>query len=384
MQSKWLFGFALGSVLTACSSTESIGSGSEPMGGTGGGAAERAGTTGGDAAGVGRSEETGGNSAGGSSPSGSSGTTPAPVAASGCTTEIVATEGTSYGVKGEGAFEIDYVKPSSELTFDWSALAHNLAGEPLDPQADIDELLVGLARLSVSELIQHFTDGNLAQSDLDVVLELPTEEARTTASTFDLNPVGGSTRLSPEALLTYFDANQYPPATHTYFAMVSHGTDVGFGVQAYTLFSLDPTTAVTTVPILDPKGSLAVYTSPPDTPNPVVPVGVAGIDIDFSQLTHDTRGRAISSQDITKVEVIMTSTPLVGTNLNSLFSATRDHVWHRSLSNESTVNLATLTDDEGMPFGGFERGYGWLLELHDDGLVPLLAYLAVLSPGCDP
>ncbi len=382
MQSKWLRGALHGLAivtLVGCTGTEAIGGG-DASGGSGGSGTGGGGGTGG----LGISAGTGGNSTDGPSESGGSETTPAELTGNDCTTELVATDATSYGVKGEGSFEIQYLKPGSELSFDWSGLAHNLAGDPLDAEADIDDLVVGLAHLSLSELIQRFTDGNVTQSDLDVVWELRTEEARTTASAFELNPVGGSTMLSHAALLAYFDVNEYPPATHTYFAMASHGTDVGFGVQAYTLFYLDPTATETTVSIVDPTMSLAVYTSPPDSPRPMVPVGVAGIDVDFGQLTHDTRGRAITGQDITKVELIVTSTPLAGVNLNALLAASRDHVWHRSLSNETSVNLSTLTDDDGVPFGGFERGYGWLLELHDGGLVPSLAYLVVLSPGCEP
>jgi len=383
MQPKWLFGFALGIVMTACSSTETIGSGSEATGGTGGGGAERAGGAGGGTGGSGFSAGTGGHSADGLSQSGSSGT--APVAASACTTELVATDATSFSVLGEGGFDIDYVQPNVELTFDWSGLAHNLAGDPLDPQTDIDELLVGLAHLSLADLAQHLTDGNLASSDLDVVLELQTEEARTTASTFDLTPTGSSTPPSRDALLAYFDAEAYPPATHTYFAMASHGTDIGFGVQAYTLFYLDSTTSETAIPIRDPFRSQAVYTSPPDSPRPTVPLGIAGIDVDFSQLTHDTYGRPITAQDVTRVELIETSTPLGGANLHELFAVNRDHVWHRTLSHETSVNLSTLTDDDGNAFGGLEtNGYGWILQLYDGGLVPLTAYLAVLSPGCSP
>jgi hypothetical protein len=380
MQAKWLVGSALAVVLTACSSTENIGSGSGTTGGTGGGAGLGAGGTGGGA-------DTNGGGFGGKRTANGTGGSPAismdrPEDPSRPSCRVLgATDDNGYKITVSSAVVSFSVKPSSELTIDWSALGHNLAGDPIDPRADIDDLVVGLVDAQASVLEQLLVDDEVGQAQLVAVWEAQTGEARTAASTFDLVPLNG-VKQSQADLLGYFEADAVPEG-QSYFVMVSKGTTVGSGVQAFTVFSLDEASSDTTITLTDDLTTVIRGTYPPILPDPSIPAGIAGITLDFDQLDHDARGRAISWQNIVKVEVIMTSADASSGRRNGLLDLPRDHVWQAPLDTVASVNLATLIDAEGNAFAGVDQEHGWLLALYDDrSLLPVPAYLVVLDPDC--
>lgn len=310
---------------------------------------------------------------------GSAGMTPG--LASTCVTALVATNETSYTVRAGEALAFFNVEPNSELTIDWSGLTQNLAGDAIDPQADIAEVLVGLTHLSPFELSNRLVDNQLDASDLEIIWERPTEAALSSTSTFDLVPIGSGAKQSEAALLGYFDPSAYPPDSHSYFALVSQGTAIGFGVQALALFGLNPNSTETLVTLDDASAKINPTTSPPLTPDPVVPVGVASITLDFEQLTEDTRGSAITWQNIRSAEIIMTSADLGGGARTTLLGVPREHVWQATTTG-SSIDLATLKDADGNAFTGADQEHGWLLVLYDDNLLPIPAYLVVLNPAC--
>jgi len=57
----------------------------------------------------------------------------------------------------------------------------------------------------------------------------------------------------------------------------------------------------------------------------------------------------------------------------------KDHVWQRSLSDDTSVDLSTLTDDTGDAFTGIDADHRWLFELYDDS--PRLPFGAHALPG---
>jgi hypothetical protein len=381
-------------VLTACSGTESIGSGDETTGGSGGSGGS-AGLGSGGTSGTGGTETNGsGGSAlsDGSGGLGETGTGGAPAdsgiaegsggsAGRSCVTRIVATDDNGYKITVDTTVELFTVKPSSELTIDWSGLGHDLAGDPLDPRADIDDVVVGLVNVPAFKVGQQLIEGEVTQSELAILWESRTGESRTVASTFDLAPIGAGMKQSQADLLGYFDAVALPPEANSYFVEVSTGTAVGFGVQAFTVFSLDETSSNTALTLADDTVRITKRTSPPNARDPAVPAGVAGITLDFSQLQQDAEGHAITWQNITKAEVVMTSTDIRAGTRSAVLDASRDHVWRAAL-NADSVDLGTLTDDAGNGFTGIDKEHGWLLALYEDSLLPVPAYLVELNPNC--
>jgi hypothetical protein len=53
------------------------------------------------------------------------------------------------------------------------------------------------------------------------------------------------------------------------------------------------------------------------------------------------------------------------------------------LSDDTSVDLSTLTDDAGDAFTGIDADHRWLFELYDDSLMPAPAYLLELTPCPD-
>jgi len=365
--------------LAACSGTE------EPAPPTGAGAG---GTTGGTAGTGGSTAGTGGTTAGtggttggtAGAGAGSGGSSGSAGAATSCNDAIVATAAQNYAFSSTITLPPVMVQPDVELTFDWSAVTQDLLGHDLSPTADVDMVELGLWELTQAELEEKLNADQLKQSDLEVIANLETGQTLTSATLFNFTSAG--TPLTPDQILPYMNATNYPPDLHTYTIMIATGTVLGQGTRLLQAFRLDPTSTNTTVNLTNASVNLVWNADLGALTSPEVHAATAGITIDWSGMTVNSMGFPFEPSDITEVMVgHYDETP---EELESQFldlELIHEDLWRGMVAAGTSINLSELTNEAAAPFPGITASGTWVLALIcGDCANPAPWYLTILKP----
>jgi hypothetical protein len=343
------------------------------------------GGSGGSGGGSGGAAGAGGGGAGGA------------VACLGATLE--AKEANDYHFSSTLTFPPIKVQPKTELTFDWSGVTHDFLGHALDPKTDLNMISVLSWGLPRAELESRLNADTLLQKDLTVVpLTLTTDgntpgvaAGATSAKlfTFTLNggaisPDGGA--ITPERVLDYFDADNYPPDITTYTVMAATGDVVGEGTRMIQSFVLDKSSTNTEVTMTSDSTQLTYDANLHSLTPTGIPAGQSAITLDWtSSISTNALGNPFEPTNITHVLVgHYTETP---TELESKFldiEIIATELYEADVLIGTTIDFSTLKTKDGQAFQGIDDTGTWLVALQC-GICrnPAPWYLSILKP-CSP
>lgn len=347
----------------ACSGTSSIGHGTLDGGG-----------------GQGSSEQpdsgTPSVTAGTPSTDGTGGVTSEPPGAAECVSTIEATEANDYELVPTFGFELTHVAANMNLTFDWSGVTQDFLGQALDPKADIAHVELSLVpyKDTADVLARDFMTLSTQTADL---LELDTLGSRTRAGTEKF-----TVQMPPpiqDYVLSDFDGVTF--GGYPYLLSIASTSAAGNQIRMFAPFVLDDASMNTNVLMTSQSTTLA-WASNLTT---LTPVHVRPQDphemLDLSHLTSDVYGRPFP-QTLREVRISEHSAALddLAGEVMGL-DAVADHVWRAPAGTETSIDLSTLTDDDGQPFRGIDpAGHTWLLALYADDVIPAPVFLTALEP----
>lgn len=294
-----------------------------------------------------------------------------------CGTSLEATQASNYSVSSVLSLDVSGVRPTADLTVDWSALTRDFRGRPVE---GIDMVEVALWPLDVATFEQQLSDDTL-QNPIIIAYILP-ETGSTSANLLDLQVPDGP--LGAEILAPYFSVENYPPSNHTYSVMLANGTDVGRGTRMLKAFRLDPGSDTTDILIDSTSTQIAARADLHTLEPHHAPVSTPSIVIDWTGLRVTGAGGDFIPSSITRVDVakFSASVPELEAGFFDL-EELADERYTASVEVGTKYDLA-LTRDADQFFPGIDASGTWLLALSCGACQnPAPWYLTVLEP-CAP
>lgn len=297
---------------------------------------------------------------------------------------ILITDETNYTLGNSLTVDTFALKDASDLTFDWSGLTQDMFGQPLDAGADVDLVLLSLWEMSPGELVDHILHDTLTLRENRGVLTTYPEGAYTSRRLLEFDLL--RSKVPEDLIWGYFDLEhpdfEYPPASHTFMVMASSGTIPGKGPRMLAFFKLDPESEQTELALTNDTASLDLAVSLTSAKRVQVPTGVPALTIDWSRMEHTPLGNEYRSDQITRAVVGQFSRPLE--HLEEDFIALEslaDGWWSREVVSGTSVDLGSLTDENGDLFPGITSGDVWLVALFCGScLSPAPWSITVLEP----
>ena len=274
------------------------------------------------------------------------------------------------------------VAPRTTLTFDWSAVTSDFLKHPMSPTTDVDMVSLLMWSIDQQSFEQKLNDDALAQSDLVAITMLYTNQAITSGTTDDLTVFGQA--IDPNDMIGYLDPSLYPPAQHTYTVMVVTGTTAGKGTRMVKVFTIDPSSTNTQVPIDSNSTQLAYQVDLHSLQPTQIPVGSNSIAVDWSSIALNAMGREFVTNkidDVTVAHYDHTPTELEGLFLDLDEPGVATGKWEAPVSSGSSIVLSSLVDTSNSPFPGIDATGTWILGLRCTSCQnPAPWYLTVLRP----
>ncbi len=238
-----------------------------------------------------------------------------------------------------------HLAPGEDASVDWSALAHDFYGDPLDPVAGVSRAaLVALPELTPEGVSDALARDALLQADVGLFVFCAPTDARCRLTDFEI-----------------FDNNL---EVERYFLA---------GTGTWLLALLTPADSIAAVAFLLPDGAdHAVALHDGDATlalsvdfaslAPVVVSPGAPFVIDWSALTRDGLGNPLDPSTVDRLVVARFDGPLsaVADVAHRLDSAA-DALWEAPIAGTS-ADLAGLTGNT--PFAGIDEEHTWLLALY--------------------
>ncbi len=352
----------------------------DTTGGMGGGApTTTAGTGGAAGSGVAGSDAAG---AGGTSTAGSC---LAPDETGKLTLDALA-ENNYYFVSDLTVASVD-VMPNSDLTVDWSGLTKDFNGRPLDPMADIQSVGLLVWNMPADEFHMKLNQDALqGQFTYTTPLLAFTMGSVTSANVFSFVPptaMDGSEMLDPEQILPFLSAEDVDQDAVTYTVMPMGGTAIGRDVKAIMRFRLNPDSTNTTINVSDDSTSLT-WEADLDRGAPVhIPAGTSNILVNWRR----TMEKNVLGNDWVRgkiSEVVVGKYLMTPAELSQRFLEVEtlgDKFFTGEVTAGDELELSTLTDAAGAPFGGIDSEGTWILALRCGTCGnPAPWYVSVLKP----
>jgi len=308
--------------------------------------------------------------------------------------DVKADEANNYKFSSTLSFPPIKVQPKAELTFEWGGLTKSFLGHPV-AKDDVDMVSVLSWGMTLPDLEEGLNADTLFQSDLTTVpLTLTTDgntagipAGATTAKTleFTLNgtPIEPGTAVSPEIVLSYFDADEYPPEYTTYLAMVAKGTAVGEGTLMIQSFITDKSSTNTKVEIKNDSTKLTWKANLQELTPTGVPVGEPAINFDWTDsIETNALGGTFDPDSVTHVLLGRYDENVCGLETKFLdIELIATELYEADILVGNSVDLSTLTDKDGNKFPGISADGTWLLALQC-GVCrnPAPWYLTILKP----
>jgi hypothetical protein len=300
-----------------------------------------------------------------------------------CRDSILATDESNYDLTSAFELGVVKVKPSSNLTFDWSAVDADLLGHPFD-LARVGMLEVMLWRLSPEEFSYRVDTDGLAQSDLVIPATIFPEAGVTSGQLSELTLMGQP--IDPDALASYIDIDKYPPENHVYTAIVAEGHEFGKESRMVAGFQLAADASNTLVKLDSKSSSFQLEVSLQGLVRPRPVVGNAHVNVDWSGLTASATGAHYDADSITRVRAARL--PLTVEELEQRFvdlELLADRLYTGEVPAGHTFDLADLEDAGGAAFPGFDKEGTWVVALNCGGCAnPAPWYFTVVDPCTNP
>ena len=281
---------------------------------------------------------------------------------------VVATADQNYSFESNLSAETISVRPTSNLHFDWSEVTVDLVGRDFDPLSSVDMMEVMLWQYSKEDLLRDINDDNLDRGRLRAIAYLDTGKAMSVGDYLDILSAGGS-QQPEEVLLEYLDTTVYSPEKYSYLFMVAEGNAFGNGTKMLTLFQPDPDETNTEVRLTTSSAALDYSVDLTSLIPIAVPAGTPNIVFDWidenSELGTNAMGAEWIPNWITDVKIAHYES-LDREELEERFldiDIIADEMWTVYLTVGQSVNLGTLTNEEGEAFHGIDDTGTWVITL---------------------
>jgi hypothetical protein len=272
---------------------------------------------------------------------------------------LSASEVNNYRFSRTLSFPVVMVAPDSDLTFEWSALAHDIRGREVDPEGDVDTLMLTQWRLTPEEFTVRANADLLVQNDLVAVVVIYTEQARTSGTLLEMTSFGMP--LEAETLLGYFAAEDFPPEQYTYAAAV---VDLQTSVRMIQAFRLDPDSGNTLVELTDDSTELEYTVDIQGACPTVVPTGATDLEIDWSTIETTASGLEFVPSSVTEVIVARYAMSVAELETNVLVLDTlAERTYRNTAPVGNRVEFESLVGDDGSSFPGVDSDATWVIAL---------------------
>jgi hypothetical protein len=343
--------------------TPACSSGDDDSGGTGGGSGM--GATGG-------SSGSAGMSAGGT----------AGMPAATCETAIVTSPDKNYEFHSELTVNVTPVKPSTELTFDWSGVKTDFLKRNVDLN-NVDMIEISLWEMSVDAFETGLNNDTLMNPI--VIADIRPPKGTTTASIFGLNVPAGP--LDQETILNYLDPANYPPENHMYAVMVANGFEYGQNTYMLGGFKLDPASTTTNVAVTSESTKVEFTAKIAGRPVTNIPAGTGAVTIDWGKMKTTASGGEFIPSSITRFRVghyTQSVTELEGDNFLQLDEIAAE-MYEAKVDVGTKISFDKAVDMKtGKTFAGIDDTGTWLVALNCGACQnPAPWYLSILKP-CAP
>jgi len=281
------------------------------------------------------------------------------------------------------------VKPSSELTFDWSGVTKDLIGHDVD-LSTIGMVEIALWNLTLDQFERKLNDDSLALMDLTIIAHIPPSSSTDrTGSIYELTEMGAPVPQSD--IDKYLSITDFPPESHMYTAMVADGTTYGKRTRMLTGFQLDATSTNTQVNITSDSTHLTMTADMHTLVSPTVPVGNPNIIFDWTNMDTDkdptvttAAGLPFDPTQITQVRVGKYSKSLSELEMQSNFlnlDEVADVLYRASVPAGTSLDLSKTKDPNGNAFPGIDATANWIVALNcGECANPAPWYLTVFKP----
>jgi hypothetical protein len=305
---------------------------------------------------------------------------------------ISANEANNYSFSSTLTFPPVMVAPMTDLQFDWSGVTADFIGRAVDPNRDLNMILVFMWDLNLTDLQTKLNADTVASRDLTIVPPLQyntngnTTSARMLEFLFNGTTIGPDGMVTPEQVLSFFDPSAYDPATHIYTLMAASGDVLGQNTRMIQSFAVDASSTNTTVTMTTDSTQLEFHADLTSLTPTTIPAGQANVTIDWSKMTTNALGGDFSGGSATKI-----TSAFIGHYTESPSELSGDKfldleliataLFRKSVDTGTSADLSTFQDSDGKSFGGIDGEGTWLLGLQCGGCRnPAPWYITVLKP----
>lgn len=303
-------------------------------------------------------------------------------------TRFSITDDMSYSFTSSVTVEMATLRDATDLTFDWSALTRDFFGKPIDPAADIDMVLISLWELTPEALKESVARDQLERSASEGAIMTYPDGTFTSQNLLNFGVLGNPLPDENE-IWSRFDTNnpgfEYPQDQYTFLLSASSGTAPGRGSRMLGLFNLDPSSDVTELALTNDSTHLD-YTVELEHSTPAkVPAGQPSLTIEWREMTVNALGNPYLANQITEATVAHFDTTSLA-ELESQFldlAGIADGWWTGEVQSGTSIDLGTLTDENGSTFPGIDATGTWVVALFctvGDCNNPAPWSITVLSP----
>lgn len=252
------------------------------------------------------------------------------------------------------------VKPTADLTLDWSAVSKDFIGHDLKNATDINSVLIILWTLPLPDLQTKLNADSLSANDTATFpLSLETDGKAMSAPLTDLTLSG--TKLTPMDRDPYFDATKYPPDKNTYTFIAATGTVTGQGTRMIQSFQLDPTSTNTTVKMTNDSTKLDYSVDLHSLESTPIPSGSSKIKLDWKDIKTNALATPFVARSVTKALVAnYTESPAELEKKFLDLELIAKSAYRTDISSGTELNFADLKDDAGKPFSGITKDGTWI------------------------
>ena len=298
-------------------------------------------------------------------------------------TALSAANDHNYSFASTFTFPLVKVAPKTDLTIDWSGVTKDFIGHSLDTKKDLNTMLMLMWKLTPDDLQVKLNTDNLKQRDLVTLpLQYITDGSNTSSRLLAFTNSGAP---DPATILSYMDPVAYPPANYTYTLMAATGSVLGQGTRMIQSFQVDPNSTNGTVRMTSESTRLTYTADLHSLTATAVPVGQAGITLEFSQLTKNALGGDWIASNITSVLVghyKETPTALESKFLDLELIAIK--LYRGDITSGTKAIFSNLRTEAGESFTGIDETGTWVVALQCGGCRnPAPWYLTVLK-ACAP
>jgi len=296
-----------------------------------------------------------------------------------CSNMVSATPEQNYQFSSKLTVKLTPVKPSSDITFDWSQLSVDFLKKPVDLNT-IDMVSIIQWKLGIADFEKGLNDDTLAMEDVEIPSWIPTTATHATSgSVFQVEVPDGP--LDMATVLDHLDIAKYPPEDFMYTAMPANGTMLGQGTRMIHAFVLDSTSTNTKVDITSDSTKLDFMATIMSRPPTYIPAATGDVTLDWGKMKLTAAGGTFLPQQITRIRVgsYDPSLNLEGDNFLKLDEIATE-MYEAEVTVGTKFNFSQTKTKGEKAFAGIDDTHTWIVALNCGNCQnPAPWYLSVLK-----